>query len=466
VIELFDHCSNYTNTDIKKYNKIVTYLNKVSKNAEISLKELIVIDEPDFRIDSDIIDFIQETKRPRGYKFEYSGDTSILDLKSRSDFIPISIPHIEFDNTSTSYKELVTIPSIPNDTYRFRESSSLNAFLSSSRELKIHFYNWNLDLLGSFDASSYTEGHTHLRRIELSSNLSHFLFTIIDKAYLLDSELNLISVWQVPHKDGFEKRKVEGPTGVNEEVKKCLKMLELPDKPTPEEIKSAFRKLVIKWHPDRNLGNPQAEEKTKQLIQAYEFLSGESAQGAFDGLDKEEYYWVDLSRITKIEVSGMTLELIFSIGSGEDWIYGSGMSDDSSRIYLGCYSGNVYQVNKEGIAEKIYFVPEDKKGDYGTTNPISFVVEYNNRKYILTHWYLYILKEDKTLQYLKNEKGNYRWFKNGFIHQGKKQIVFYDIDGNNKGTLSFKSPIKQVCYCEDIFLIETTSTAFTFKMND
>jgi len=463
--EFFEKCSNHTNTDIKNYNHVVSQLNKLNQDTKLPLKELISIVEPDFCIDSKEIALIQESKKPRGFKFEFSGDTSVLELKSLSDFLPVSLPHIQFDNKSIRYKEINSIPSILNNTYRFRESSNLDAFLSSSKELKIHFYNWNFELLGIFDATSYAESHTHLRRIELSSDLSYFLFTIVDKAYFLDSKMNLISIWQVPYKEGFEKRKVEGSTGENTQVKECLKILYLPDKPTKEEIKLAFRKLVIKWHPDRNPNNPEAEERTRQLIQAYEFLSGEDAQRAFDGINKEDYYWVDLSRITKVEVEGMTFELILSIGSGEDWIYGAGLSDDGARIYLGCYSGKIYQINQDGIAEKIYIVPEDKKGDYGMTNPISFVTEYNDRKYILTHWYLYILKDDKLFRYLKIEKGNYKWFKNGFIHQDKKQIVLFDRDGDKKGMLSFKSPILQVCYKDNILLVESTTKVFTFKVN-
>ncbi len=49
-----------------------------------------------------------------------------------------------------------------------------------------------------------------------------------------------------------------------------------------EDIKKSYRKLAMKWHPDRNPDNPKAEENFKEAKEAYEILSDEQKRAAYD----------------------------------------------------------------------------------------------------------------------------------------------------------------------------------------
>src|SRR2546423_6597090 len=73
-------------------------------------------------------------------------------------------------------------------------------------------------------------------------------------------------------------------TGVNAGMaKRCYyDVLGVERTADESELKSAFRKLAMKWHPDRNPGDKSSEVRFKEINEAYEILKDLDKRAAYD----------------------------------------------------------------------------------------------------------------------------------------------------------------------------------------
>jgi hypothetical protein len=96
-------------------------------------------------------------------------------------------------------------------------------------------------------------------------------------------------------------------------VDKSRNLLQLPEKASWEQIKTAYRQLLLTCHPDRNPDDPQAAQRTKEVVAAYEVvraycesLPGKPEEFSFAKEAVEHAFIVDdkgavLARVNKAE---------------------------------------------------------------------------------------------------------------------------------------------------------------------
>ncbi|MBQ6791231.1 MAG: molecular chaperone DnaJ [Paludibacteraceae bacterium] len=91
------------------------------------------------------------------------------------------------------------------------------------------------------------------------------------------------------------------------EKRDYYEVLEVPKTATAEEIKKAYRKKAIQYHPDKNPGDKAAEEKFKEAAEAYEVLSDPQKRQRYD-----QFGMAGMQGAGGFSGGGMSMEDIFA----------------------------------------------------------------------------------------------------------------------------------------------------------
>ncbi|MCX7704249.1 MAG: DnaJ domain-containing protein, partial [Planctomycetota bacterium] len=110
-------------------------------------------------------------------------------------------------------------------------------------------------------------------------------------------------------------------------VEDYYKVLGVPRDATQEEIRQAYRRLALKYHPDRNPGNPEAEENFKRLAEAYEVLSDVEKRRIYDTYGYEGLKGVGAPHFSSIdEIFSAFHDIFFGTDSFESF-FGMGRQE-------------------------------------------------------------------------------------------------------------------------------------------
>jgi curved DNA-binding protein len=75
------------------------------------------------------------------------------------------------------------------------------------------------------------------------------------------------------------------------EYKDYYKILGVDRNAAEKDIKRAYRKLAVQYHPDKNPGDPRAEERFKEINEAYEVLGDPAKRAKYDQLGSSYQAW-------------------------------------------------------------------------------------------------------------------------------------------------------------------------------
>lgn len=142
------------------------------------------------------------------------------------------------------------------------------------------------------------------------------------------------------------------------EYKDYYRILGVDRQAKDDQIKRAYRKLAMKYHPDRNPGDKQAEEKFKEINEAYQVLSDPQKRARYDQLGDSYQRWQQRGGAP----GGFNWDEWFTtapgggnvrveVGNLDDLFSGSGLGDFSEffrRIFGGMGGMPAYEAGRRG----------------------------------------------------------------------------------------------------------------------
>ena len=362
---------------------------------------------------------------------------------------------------------------LAHGVYRADVNTDGSAILFMSREGVLHGYSDRIEQiltervedLPEYRAQAERLGidprelRTHVRSVAISADRSRYLVTVVDEAWCASTATGEV-LWgiRLPTREGWTK--VATPRverlGTSRDVETALQLMELELPVAPADITRQYRRLAMRWHPDRNPNDPDATRRFQELAAAMELLTGADLRGIGAGEVERVTYEKILSRKRmEVPVDGtpggaLGLEITFSMGVSEkhasDWIYATNFGSSDNRVFLAGYSGRVVEVSDRGIPVRVY--------DLGAVP--RHTIKTDSHLYLLTDTRLYVLSEDR-LEALVDvfDQGKLVVGDTGFGLLEAKAFSWFGLTGRRVGGVRTKDPIRRVLSAPQDLVVET-----------
>lgn len=135
----------------------------------------------------------------------------------------------------------------------------------------------------------------------------------------------------------------------NMDYKDYYKILGVPKSASQADIKKKFRKLAVKYHPDKNKDNPSAEDKFKEINEAYEVLGDAKKRKQYDELGAN---WKNYSQYQNAGYGNRGSRSYQYSGDFSDFFGGSaGFSDFFNTFFGG--GGDPFQGSRQNRRTRV-----------------------------------------------------------------------------------------------------------------
>lgn len=241
------------------------------------------------------------------------------------------------------FGEFLSKKTLDQLVFRIKRSSISKKFIALSFNLILHTY--FSDIIGDTsenattgyqvqynsaisDISKNIPTRYQVQCIDLSNNGEFVFYSNWNSLIRLDHNLKHLENWNIP--DKFDRQN----KGISAEIQQATSILGLQKNPSIDDIKSAFRKNLLQVHPDVNRDDPYASDKTRAVVEAYEILTR--------GMQNQENL--------KSDKEFIQIQLPFQ----GDSITATQMEVGTDNLYVGCYSGKLYLLMRNGKSRLIY----------------------------------------------------------------------------------------------------------------
>ncbi len=148
-------------------------------------------------------------------------------------------------------------------------------------------------------------------------------------------------------------------------------VLGVPRTASADEIKKAYRKLALKYHPDQNPGNKVAEDKFKEINAAYSVLGDEQKRAQYDRYGSADAYASSSSRGQSASTGTYTNDPFW------DWFTQqttASSSNDTKYTYRWSSSGNPFQQGDDSFRSDNSFFRRRETGSVTRKEAFSMLV--------------------------------------------------------------------------------------------